>query len=90
MNGRMRSETRNVDTKVVDGFGAEWSKFTNAELSVDELAEIFSHYVSVFPWEDLPAGAVGFDAGCGSGRWAKFFAPVGGRTPLHRCEQICS
>ena len=35
---------------------------------------MFEQYVSIFPWDDLPPDAVGFDAGCGSGRWAKFFA----------------
>ncbi|MBL6925536.1 MAG: class I SAM-dependent methyltransferase [Acidimicrobiia bacterium] len=44
-------------------------------LDDDELAEMFDAYTSTFPWADLPEGAVGFDAGCGSGRWARFFAP---------------
>lgn len=39
----------------------------------------FERYFSVFPWEDLPDAAVGFDAGCGSGRWARFVAPRVGR-----------
>jgi SAM-dependent methyltransferase len=33
----------------------------------------------VFPWVDLPADAVGFDMGCGSGRWARWVAPRVGR-----------
>ncbi|MBT7690991.1 MAG: class I SAM-dependent methyltransferase [Gemmatimonadales bacterium] len=40
---------------------------------------MFDLYTSEFPWEDLPDDAVGFDAGCGSGRWARFFAPRVGR-----------
>ncbi len=64
----------NIDTKVVEAFGAEWSRFSNEELSAAELAQMFEQYVSIFPWDDLPPDAVGFDAGCGSGRWAKFFA----------------
>jgi SAM-dependent methyltransferase len=36
---------------------------------------MFELYATVFPWLDLPENAVGFDAGCGSGRWATFFAP---------------
>ncbi len=64
-----------LDRRVVDGFGAEWSRFTNEALSEAELHEMFDSYTEIFPWEDLPAGAEGFDAGCGSGRWARFFAP---------------
>ena len=29
----------------------------------------------MFPWTGLPSNAAGFDAGCGSGRWAAFVAP---------------
>ncbi|HXG23979.1 MAG TPA: methyltransferase domain-containing protein, partial [Chthonomonadales bacterium] len=35
----------------------------------------FDAYFAVFPWELLPDKAVGFDLGCGSGRWAKLMAP---------------
>jgi SAM-dependent methyltransferase len=60
---------------LVKGFGHEWSRFTNEALSEAELREMFDRYTEIFPWEDLPADAEGFDAGCGSGRWARFFAP---------------
>ena len=30
---------------------------------------------SIFPWENLGERPVGFDMGCGSGRWAKLIAP---------------
>lgn len=36
---------------------------------------LFSQYFSIFPWESLPPRAVGFDLGCGSGRWARCVAP---------------
>ena len=65
----------NVDQRLVKGFGDEWSRFTNEALSETELREMFDRYTEIFPWEDLPADAEGFDAGCGSGRWARFFAP---------------
>jgi len=70
---------RNVDDRVVEAFGDEWSRFGNESLDDEELREMFDVYASVFPWDDLPADAVGFDAGCGSGRWARFFAPRVGR-----------
>jgi SAM-dependent methyltransferase len=66
---------RNLDTATVEGFGAEWSRFDQAALPDDERAQIFEQYFAVFPWDALPEGAVGFDLGCGSGRWAALVAP---------------
>jgi SAM-dependent methyltransferase len=60
---------------VVDGFGDEWTRFDQAQLSPSEKAEVFEQYFSVFPWSDLPRAAVGADIGCGSGRWATLVAP---------------
>ncbi len=65
----------NLDPRVVEGFGDEWSRFDNNRLSIGELREMFDLYTADFPWEDLPDDAIGFDAGCGSGRWARFVAP---------------
>lgn len=78
-DAEIQAESKNLDRQVVKSFGEEWSRFSNRQLDVEELEEIFGHYTSVFPWGDLPEGAEGFDAGCGSGRWARFFAPRVGR-----------
>ena len=78
-DAKIQVGSRNLDHRVVKSFGEEWSRFDNQRLEVDELEEMFSCYTSVFPWEDLPDGSEGFDAGCGSGRWARFFAPRVGR-----------
>jgi SAM-dependent methyltransferase len=67
--------TANIDAHVVDGFGDEWSRFDQSALSPDELQRLFDNYFNIFPWEKLPADAVGFDLGCGSGRWARLVAP---------------
>ena len=69
----------NVDLKTVEGFGEEWSRFDQTGMSETELAEQFERYFAVFPFERLPAGAEGFDLGCGSGRWAKLMAERVGR-----------
>ena len=69
------NDSLNLDSRVIKGFGHEWLRFTNEALSEAELCEMFDSYTGIFPWEDLPADAEGFDAGCGSGRWARFFAP---------------
>jgi SAM-dependent methyltransferase len=61
---------RNVDAETVRGFGAEWSRFNFVGRPAKELDEAFADYFSLFPWNELPPGAEGFDAGCGSGRWA--------------------
>lgn len=74
--------TANVDSKVVEGFGDEWSRFDQSELSHDELQRMFDNYFNIFPWDKLPADAVGFDLGCGSGRWAKLVAPRVGELHL--------
>ena len=65
----------NIDIETVKGFGDEWSRFNQASLSHQELQELFNQYFKVFPWNSLPKDAVGFDLGCGSGRWAKCVAP---------------
>ncbi len=65
----------NIERRDVESFGYEWTKFDQTEVPMDELRWRFNEYFSLFPWSELPANAVGFDLGCGSGRWAKFVAP---------------
>jgi SAM-dependent methyltransferase len=64
----------NVDSETVEGFGAEWKRFDQRKLDETEARAEFERYFSTFPWSALPPGAVGFDMGCGSGRWARFAA----------------
>ena len=64
----------NVDANVVKAFGEEWSKFSHTNSDTPELQALFAHYFSIFPWQELPANAEGFDLGCGTGRWAYFVA----------------
>jgi SAM-dependent methyltransferase len=66
---------KNLDIETVKSFGDEWSRYDQSDLSVGEAQRIFDEYFSVFPWDDLPKNATGFDMGCGSGRWAKLVAP---------------
>ena len=69
----------NIDKKVVEGFGDEWSRFDQSALENSELQRMFDNYFNIFPWEKLDSEAVGFDLGCGSGRWAKLVAPRVGK-----------
>jgi SAM-dependent methyltransferase len=70
---------KNQDAETVDGFGREWDKFTFEDRPEAEIEHYFDLYFRIFPWDDLPKGAVGFDVGCGTGRWAKLVAPRVGR-----------
>ncbi|MBW2097180.1 MAG: class I SAM-dependent methyltransferase [Deltaproteobacteria bacterium] len=65
----------NIDDDVVAGFGEEWSRYDQSGVSRQELKRLFDAYFSVFPWEGLTKNAIGFDIGCGTGRWAAFVAP---------------
>lgn len=74
----------NIDPDVAEGFGHEWSIFRQgaAELTPAERARIFANYFGIFPWDRLPAGSVGADIGCGSGRWSLLVAPRVGHLHL--------
>jgi ubiquinone/menaquinone biosynthesis C-methylase UbiE len=73
----MNLPLENADRPTVEGFGREWSTFTQsgAEFSAEERQAIFDGYFSIFPWQALPPNANGADIGCGSGRWATLVAP---------------
>ena len=65
----------NLDPETVASFGDEWSRFDQNAMSDAESRKVFEEYFSVFPWGLLPSGSVGFDMGCGSGRWARWVLP---------------
>lgn len=65
---------KNQDENVVRGFGEEWTRFDQSAVSEDQTAKLFQSYFERFPWQQLPAEAVGADFGCGSGRWARLVA----------------
>lgn len=69
----------NLDERTVSGFGDEWARFDQSELPPAELQSLFQKYFHIFPWEKLPKGAIGFDLGCGSGRWAALVAEKVGK-----------
>jgi len=73
------SRNKNIDPKTVAGFGYEWNRYDQSELSESEQRELFENYFLIFPWYLLPEEPEGFDLGCGSGRWAKLVAPRVGR-----------
>jgi SAM-dependent methyltransferase len=69
------AKARNIDVDTVRGFGDEWSRFDQRQLSDDERREIFSMYFGIFPFPEGSHAWEGFDLGCGTGRWAALVAP---------------
>ena len=65
----------NLHAPTVASFGDEWARFDQSGLGAAEWTAIFDTYFGLFPWQDLPENAEGFDMGCGSGRWARGVAP---------------
>ena len=61
----------NKDSYVVNDFGEEWDFYKQDK---EDLSYAFNEYFHIFPKEYLNQYSVGFDMGCGSGRWAKFVA----------------
>jgi hypothetical protein len=80
----MNDITRNIDPDVAAGFGHEWSTFRQGEkeFSTADREAIFQSYFQIFPWNELPLGAIGIDVGCGSGRWSVMVAPRVGHLHL--------
>ena len=80
----MKNSRRNVDETVAAGFGHEWSTFQQDEdhFSASDREAVFQTYFHIFPWDILPADAVGADVGCGSGRWSFLVAPRVGHLHL--------
>ncbi len=66
---------QNIDIQTVNSFGYEWTRYDQKTLTDEEANKIFNDFFYIFPWESLPKNSVGFDMGCGSGRWAKLLAP---------------
>lgn len=66
---------KNIDQKTVDGFGYEWDKYDQSSINDDNLSSAWDQYFDIFPFDSLQKDSIGFDMGCGSGRWAKFVAP---------------
>src|SRR5215217_435020 len=69
----------NIDHQVVESFGEEWTQFDQRGASITDLQSMFDQFFQIFPWNALPRQAIGFDLGCGSGRWARFVSQRVGR-----------
>ena len=68
-------DRENLDQDTVDSFGVEWQSFDQVDVPEEEIRKIYNDYFAIFPWESIDSASIGFDMGCGSGRWAKLVAP---------------
>ena len=65
----------NIDNKVINDFNKEWQKYNYLNFDKKKLKIFFNQYFEIFPWDKINQNSIGFDMGCGSGRWAQFVAP---------------
>ena len=71
----MGNPNPNTDLSTIKHFGEEWTILDQQGMTKEDNIRWFNAYFSIFPWDNLPLNARGFDLGCGSGRWAKLVAP---------------
>lgn len=64
-----------IESRTISSFGEEWTRYDQKKLPRKELHNIFNDYFDIFPNELLNKESIGFDMGCGSGRWAKLISP---------------
>ena len=69
----MKNKKKEIAT--IKSFGEEWTKFDQSQEDKKTLYKIFKKYFIIFPWKNISKKSIGFDMGCGSGRWAQFVAP---------------
>ena len=60
---------------MIKDFGNEWSTYNQSSLKNSETEKLFNNYFQIFPFDKINKNSIGFDMGCGSGRWANFIAP---------------
>lgn len=65
----------NLNQPTIVSFGDDWSRFDQQAIAPEVADRVFNDYFAIFHWHILPPDAEGFDMGCGSGCWDRFFAP---------------
>lgn len=66
----------NIDKKVVEEFGEEWTKFN--EFSENEIQLMGTKYFDIIDQSMVNKQTYGIDIGCGTGRWSKFLSQKAG------------
>lgn len=63
---------KNIDKKVVEEFGEEWTKFN--EFSENDIQFAGTKYFDIIDDTMVNKQTYGIDIGCGTGRWSKFLS----------------
>ncbi len=66
---------KNRNKTVIEEFGDEWTTFNYSNISKKKLKQNFDEYFNIAPTIFFSDKSIGFDMGCGTGRWAQFIAP---------------
>lgn len=67
---------KNIDKKVVQGFGEEWTKFN--EFSERDIQLAGTKYFDIIDENMVNQQTYGIDIGCGTGRWSRFLSQRAG------------
>lgn len=65
----------NLDIKTINSFGEEWQHYNHLNTENGIIKKYFNDYFDIFPWNLISKNTIGFDLGCGTGRWSRFVAP---------------
>tara|TARA_Y100001970_G_scaffold294156_1_gene447656 strand:+ start:23619 stop:24464 length:846 start_codon:yes stop_codon:yes gene_type:complete len=71
---KIKDNNDKIDNKVIEDFGLEWNEYNHETYSENENLARFDEYFNIFPFELINENSIGFDAGAGTGRWAKIFS----------------
>ena len=63
------------EIKTIKSFGDEWNLFDHANINIKDLKESYNKNFYLLEEYGLNKNLIGFDMGCGTGRWAQFISP---------------
>ena len=68
---------KDLEKNVIKDFGEEWKFFSHKYPNKKIQKNNFNQYFCNFPFKILNNKSIGFDAGCGTGRWANYILKKG-------------
>jgi SAM-dependent methyltransferase len=68
---------KDLEKNVIKDFGEEWKFFSHKFPDEKIQKNNFNQYFCNFPFKILNKKSIGFDAGCGTGRWANYILKKG-------------